>query len=197
MGQVLIHWEPELLVEQLDLPSKDKELLILELFRNVEWIAQDRGTLTEEEVCSRVCRRLPERLHPAVEELVFRWYLKPLHPVPGMAELIAELKSRGYGIYLLSNASTKLREYFPRIPGSEHFDALFVSAEHKLLKPEAEIFLAFLGQFRLRAETCFFVDDQPANVESAVRCGMTGSVFHGDANRLRRELQAAGVRVEV
>ena len=76
-----------------------------EVFRDREWVQLDRGTLTEEEALELICKRLPERLHGAAEELVCGWWKRPLLPVPGMAELIAGLKQAGYGIYLLSNAS--------------------------------------------------------------------------------------------
>lgn len=105
-----------------------------------------------------------------------------------MEPLIRELKSRGYGIYLLSNASLRLREYFERIPGSDCFDGLMVSAEEKLLKPEHEIFEALYARFHLKPEECFFIDDSPANVEGALRTGMPATVFRGDVSALRREM---------
>lgn len=112
-----------------------------------------------------------------------------------MAELLRELKGKGYGIYLLSNASLALRSYFPRIPGAECFDGLLVSSEEKLLKPQHEIYETFLARFSLKPETCFFVDDMPVNVEGAGQVGIRGTVFRGDVSRLRRDLRAAGVTV--
>lgn len=193
MGQVLIRWQPELLIAHMALPEADKQTVLREVFRNVEWVRLDRGTIREEDALESICRRLPERLHPAARQLVLGWWQRPLIPVPGMAELIRELKEAGYGIYLLSNASLRLRDYFSRIPGSEYFDGLLVSAEWKLLKPQHEIYEAFCRAFSLAPESCFFVDDLPANVEGAMVTGMRGAVFHGDVPRLRRELQAAGI----
>ena len=193
MGQVLIRWQPELLIAHMALPEADRQMVLREVFRNVEWVRLDRGTIREEDALESICRRLPERLHPAARQLVLGWWQRPLIPVPGMAELIRELKEAGYGIYLLSNASLRLREYFPEIPGYEYFDGLLVSAEWKLLKPQHEIYEAFCRTFSLAPESCFFVDDLPANVEGAMVAGMQGAVFHGDVPRLRRELQTAGI----
>ena len=114
--------------------------------------------------------------------------------MPGMAELVRELKQAGYHIYLLSNASLALREYFPRIPGSECFDKLMVSAEEKLLKPSHEIFERLYEKFGLTPGQCWFIDDSPQNVEGAIQTGMGGSVFYGDVKRLRRDLIQAGIR---
>ena len=137
---------------------------------------------------------MPEHLWEAVKSIVYGWYQQYLIPMPGMAELVRELKSNGYRIYLLSNASQALRSYFPRIPGSECFEKLLVSAEEKLLKPSHEIFERLYEKFELTPGECWFIDDSPANVEGAILTGMRGTVFYGDVARLRRELHRAGIR---
>ncbi len=196
MGQVLIYWQPKRLIAHLGLSPQDEDMLFQELFQSVEWLMLDRGTISGEEAVERVCARLPEKLHYAVWEEVFHWHERPLDGMEGMADLIRELKGKGYGIYLLSNASLSLRSYFHRIPGAECFDGLMVSSEEKLLKPQHEIYEAFLDRFSLKPETCFFVDDTPANVEGANCVGIHGTVFRGSTPRLRQELQAAGIRVQ-
>ena len=195
LGQVLIHWTPAQMTALLNLPEADARLVERELFRGVEWVRLDRGTITEECAAVSVCQRLPEHLHEGVRQLVASWWKWPLVPMDGMAELIAELKSKGYGIYLLSNASGRLHEYFHRIPGAEYFDGKVVSADLRLLKPQKEIYDALYAQFHLNPEECVFIDDQPANVDGAMLTGMNGLVFHGDVIRLRRELCALDIPV--
>ena len=196
MGGVLIHWNPHLLLTPYGLTEEEEGQVTRELFGGVEWVRLDRGTMTEEEVAASVCRRLPERLHPCVREVVTNWHRRTLEPMADMAELLHEIKDQGLHIYLLSNANLKLRSYFPRIPGSECFDGLMVSAEEKLLKPQHEIYEALLERFHLKAEECFFVDDSPANIEGAQNAGLSAAVFYGDVPRLRKELQEAGVPVK-
>lgn len=195
MGQVLIHWSAQRMTALLELPQEDAKLIELELFRNVEWTQLDRGTITEESAIASVCRRLPEHLHEGVARLITGWWKWPLVPVAGMADLIRELKEMGYGIYLLSNASSRLHEYFHRIPGAECFDGKVVSADLKFLKPQAEIYQTLYSNFRLDPEECVFIDDVPANIDGAIMTGMNGVVFHGDIARLRRELRALGIPV--
>ena len=194
MGQVLIRWSGALMLERYHLRDEDCALLLRELFGDVEWVALDHGTLMPEEAAERVCLRVPAHLHPVVREVTTGWWKHTLLPMPGMAELVRELKEMGYGIYLLSNANLALRTYFPGIPGSECFDGLMVSAEEGLLKPNPDIFRALLTRFRLTAETCFFIDDSPANVEGALSVGFQGCVFRGDVAELRQKLNAAGIR---
>ena len=195
MGQVLIRWTGALLLEQYGLSEEDHALLLRELFGDVEWPMLDHGTISFEAAAEAVCRRVPEHLHGIVRELVTGWWHQPMRPIPGMADLVRELKDNGYGIYLLSNASTALRGYFPRIPGSECFDGLMVSAEEKLLKPQHEIYERLYERFGLVPEQCVFIDDSPANIEGAMLTGMQGIVFRGDTERLLRELLALGIGV--
>lgn len=193
MGGVLKYFSPDVYIERLGIPGEDKGLLLRELFRSVEWVQLDRGSITEEEAVLSISRRLPERLSGAVRELIYDWWKGPIIPVEGMKELIGELKGLGYGIYLLSNAGIHLREYFDRIPGAEYFDGKIVSAEWNVLKPQPEIYQILLDQFHLEAEQCFFVDDIPLNVEGAYCAGFSGAVFDGDISRLRGKLREAGV----
>lgn len=195
MGQVLIQWRPELLALQLEIPEEDIPPLCGAVFGSVEWVQLDRGTVSKEDALKAMCRELPERLHAAAESLVRDWWKRPLLPVSGMEELIAELKGLGYGIYLLSNASSDLHKYFHRIPGSRYFDGKVVSADWKLLKPQHEIYETLFREYGLKPEECFFIDDLPSNLEGARYAGMDGAVFDGDLSRLRRSLNAAGVPV--
>lgn len=193
MGQVLIHWCPDVLMEHYGFSPEEHRLVKQELFHNVEWVQLDHGTITNDEAVERVCRRLPEKFHTPVEEMVRNWWKRPLLPMEGMEQLVGELKEAGYGIYLLSNAGISLRDYFHRIPGSQYFDGLMVSSEEKLLKPQHEIYHTLYQRFGLKPETCFFIDDSPANVEGALCTGMDGFVFRGDIEALRRELKRRSI----
>ena len=195
MGNVLIAWDPARITARLGLPAEDGQLLQREIFKSVEWVSLDRGTLSEHEALRRFDARLPARLHAAAERCVY-WWKEELWPVPGMAGLIGELDDLGYRIYLLSNATSALHEYFPRIPGSERFRGMLVSADHKLLKPQHEIYEELFRRFSLDPAACHFIDDYPPNIEGAGILGMGGSVFDGDMARLRRSLRAAGVPVK-
>ena len=193
MGNVLIRFDRELFLDRLDLSPEDRALLTNEVFRSLEWARMDRGSLTEAQAVESICQRLPRHLHSAAKQLVENWD-DPILPVEGMCELIEELKAAGYGIYLLSNASVRQHEYWPRVPGSRLFDGTLISAAEKLVKPQPEIYRLLLERFSLNAEECFFIDDVAANIEGAFYCGIPGAVFQGDMRKLREDLRAAGVR---
>ena len=191
MGQVLIRFDQKFFIQRLGIEDADMELLLREVYRSVEWVQMDRGSLREEEAFERIRARLPERLHDAAWKLVIMWD-RPILEIDGMYELVEELKELGYRVYLLSNASVRQHEYWPRIPASKFCDGKLISADVHVINPQPEIYRLCLEKFNLKAEECFFIDDAPANIEGALQCGIPGAVFHGDAALLRRPLRAAG-----
>lgn len=194
MGNVLIRFDRDYFIERLGVAQEDKILLMREVFQSVEWVQMDRGSIVEAEAVTRMCRRLPEHLHEAAEKLAAMWD-RPILPIEGMYELIEELKNAGYGVYLLSNASLRQHEYWPRIPASKFFDGTIISADEGVMKPQADYYLRALNRFNLKADECFFVDDMPANVEGALFCGIPGAIFRGDVDLLRQQMKEAGIQL--
>jgi putative hydrolase of the HAD superfamily len=93
-------------------------------------------------------------------------------PVPAMYQLIRDLRAQGVRTALLSNSwgpAGYPREEFPGL-----FDAVVISGEVGMRKPEQRIFRHAAALLDLEPERCVFVDDVEANVLAAVGCGMTG-----------------------
>lgn len=195
MGQVLLRFDREAIVGRLGLPRPEEKLLMDEVLLSREWEQMDWGALTDEQAAESICARVPARLHDAVRQIVLHWD-EPIEPVPGMDALIGQLKRAGYGVYLLSNASLRQPEYWPRVPGAALFDGAVISAQVRCVKPERGIYEALFERYGLAPETCFFVDDLPLNVAGGERCGMCGAVFRGDVDELRLHMGAAGIRVD-
>lgn len=194
MGNVLLRFDRELFLDRVGVTGEDRELLMREVYLSLEWAQMDRGSLTEAEAGDIMCARLPARLHDAVRKLV-AFYDRPILGFDGMYDLIAALKEKGYGIYLLSNASLCQHDYWPRVPESKFFDGTLISSDVKLVKPQPEIYLLLCQRFGLKSHECVFIDDYTPNVEGAYYCGMEGIVFHGDVSELRRKLAEKGVSV--
>ena len=195
MGNVLIEWDPDKIVARRGLTGLDAKLLRREVFDCLEWTALDHGTMPADEALARICRRLPARLHEAAARCVRGWWKDELLPIEGVEELIREIDALGFGVYVLSNATSFLHEYYPRLPGHEFFRGLIVSADWKLLKPERAIYERLFSLYGLKPEECFFIDDNPLNIDGARCAGMPGTVFFRDIARLRRELNEAGIPV--
>ncbi len=188
MGNVLIHWKGDLLMDWMGITDEEDRILLKEkMFSSYEWPLLDWGDIVEEEAERIFSSRLPERLHSAVHSSLY-WY-DMIHPVDGMGEYIAQKKSQGYSVYLLSNAPALVRRYFSRIPGSAFFDGIIFSGEVAMVKPMPEIYRLLLGRYSLEAGECLFTDDLPINVAAAVREGMKGLVFHHDPDEIERFLE--------
>lgn len=195
MGKVLISFDVDHYLSRFVPDPADHEAVRRELFRSVEWVRLDRGTMTDEEAVASVCRRLPERLHEPVRLILANWH-QDIPPLDGIYELVKELKEEGnYPIYLLSNTSAKFHDFRKNIPALKFFDGEFISADWHLLKPESAIYGVFLAHFGLKAEECVFIDDFPMNIEAALNAGMAGIVYHNDPADLRRKLRQLGVKV--
>ena len=192
MGQVLIRFDQQYFIHRLGIEGEDVALLMREVYRSVEWVQMDRGSIREEDAFDKIKQRLPERLHKTAWKLICMWD-RPILEVDGMYELAAELKDLGYGIYLLSNASVRQHEYWPKIPGWQFFDGKIISADEKVMKPHPDYYLRALERFKLIPGECVFIDDVSANIEGAMYCGIPGIVFYGDAKLLRRQLREKGV----
>ena len=194
MGNVMIYFNKNLFLDRAGVTGEDRRLLERIVFDSLEWARLDRGSLLEPEAERLMCSRLPERLHGYVREFVYDWD-KPLYPVRGMAPLVRELKEKGYGIYLLSNAASRQHEYWPRIPASRFFDGTLISADVKLVKPQPEIYRLLCETFSLIPDECVFIDDAINNAEGAFLCGMHPIVFHDDVSALRARLRELDVPV--
>lgn len=194
MGNVVIRFDRDAFMDRFDLRPEERQILMREVFLSPEWVMMDRGVLTDDQASEILCPRVPEHLRDTAHKLISSWD-RPILQIEGIEELIGELKGKGYGIYLLSNASCRQPDYWQRVPAARFFDGTLISYSVKLVKPMPEIYEKFFETFALRREECFFIDDSPANVEASIYVGMPGVVFHNDVARLRRQLRAAGVDV--
>ncbi len=195
MGNVLIEWDPDKIIARLGVVGEDAKRLRREVFDCDEWVTMDRGTMSQDEGLARILPRLPRALHDAAERCVRDWWKAELVHIEGVEALIRELHALGYGLYILSNATSFLHDYLDRLPAHECFQGLVVSADEKLLKPQHEIYERFLERYRLDPAECFFIDDSPLNIDGARCAGIRGTVFFRDMARLRRDLNEAGIPV--
>ena len=191
MGGVLIDFNPQRTTCELFEPQYH-ELVLSTLFGGELWAQLDRGTITVEQAKPLFLAKLPKELHERAVPLVEDFYPQ-MPPFEQSYDIVKTMKQRGFGVYLLSNATPKFYEKKDSIPAMALMDGLFISSDYKLLKPEKEIYLKFLEVFSLKAEECFFIDDMQANIDGARAVGMDGFVFKGQPfDKLREKLDSFG-----
>ena len=188
MGNVLLRFDPEYFLDREGITAKkDRELLLSNIFLSEQWPMLDTGDMTEEELAELVIPRLPVSLHNAARRMIFAWE-QPMEPIPGMADLVRGLKQKGYKLFLLSNASFRQPQYWPKIPGSEYFDGTVISAFQHCKKPDHRIYEILIKQYGLIPEECLFIDDVEENVAGARDAGMKAILFTGAADHLREQI---------
>jgi len=90
---------------------------------------------------------------------------------------------------LISNGWPDLREYLVATGCEDAFDAVVISAEVGVLKPDPRIYETALGRVGVPAEAALLVDDLPENVDAAIQLGMSGVLFR-EPSQARRDLAA-------
>ena len=192
MGGVLIDYNPEkALYGELDKESAD--IALAEIFRNNIWSEKDRGVISAEEILALKGGLIPAHAYDKVAEMVMNLY-PFMPPFEETEKIVKRLKSNGYRIFLLSNASLDFYDEKKNIPALSYFDGYLISADYKLIKPEKEIYLTLFSKFNLRPEECFFIDDVEANCEASRSLGMKAfRLQRGDYDGLINALKENGI----
>jgi 2-haloacid dehalogenase len=192
LGGVLIDWDPRYLYRSLfngdDLAM---ERFLAEVCTPAWNLEQDAGRPWREAV------DMLAELNPGRRDLIAaydeRWSEMLGGPVDQTVEVMADLRRAGVRLAALSNWSA---EKFPiarsRYPFLGWFEAIVISGEVGVCKPDPRIYRHLLEHIGLRAGSTIFIDDSAANVAGAADLGMAALQFHGSA-RLRDDLERLGV----
>ena len=189
---VVMRFDTESYYRAHHIAPEDQDILRREVFRSLEWAIQDRGAISEADAAAAICARVPDRLHTAVNDLIYRQN-RAILPVPGMERLLRELKSAGYRLFLLSNTSVGFHRFRSEIAGIDCFDGELISADVGLVKPDPAIFRLACERFGILPSESAFIDDTPINAEAAHYIGMRAFVFNGDVDELKARLKEANI----
>lgn len=190
MGNVLLDFHTLEAAQAFTETEEDARLLLRETIDSAPWVSIDRGG-DPDAAFQEMLRALPRRLHDNARRLMERWD-EWLFPTP-VNHLALELKEKGYGIYLLSNTSQRFERFSSKSSAIPQMDGAVLSWRERLLKPDPAIYRVLFDRYGLKAEECFFVDDNPLNIECARFLGMEGFCYHGEPDALRGELKYCGV----
>lgn len=184
-GNVLVKWEPEKIYTN-HFGDEAKAWWFLRHVVDLDWRQRiDAGE--SQELCIRQLQAQHPDYSEAIEVYRSHWREMLTGEMPGMREVVLELKQKT-AVYGLTNWSM---ETFPeareRFGILQLIDRYVVSGAEHLVKPDPRLFQVLLDRYGLQAKDCIFIDDNPANVEAACRMGMEGIVFEG-AEKLRKQL---------
>lgn len=143
------------------------------MMKSPVWNEVDRGAWSDEELLTAFIANDPE----LAEEI--RKVFSDLGTIVGKREgskpWIRSLKEQGYKVYYLSNFAERVkREASDRLSFLEEMDGGLMSYEVHLIKPDEAIYRALFERCGIRPEESIFLDDSPANLETAKVLGMEG-----------------------
>jgi len=190
MGHVLLWYLPMPACQALTENGEDAQALRDAFFGGQLWVEIDHGRLDGEAFTSAVKALLPARLHPAVDALYRGMPENIMSPVEGMADVVDDAFRKGLHVYLLSNAGLWMSRRRDILPHVGRFDGIMFSADKGMVKPDPRLYQLLMKRYGLKPEECFFVEDRADNLRAAEALGWRTHPFAGDAQALKRELDA-------
>ena len=145
------------------------------------WISSQCGRMTPDAYWQAIAAqlKLPEVDLPALQ----RDYFRDDQLDPDLIALIDALRRDGYKVGLLSNDAltleAKLRHDFAIY---EHFDAVIISAQIGVMKPDPAAYRAIGDALNVPLDECVFIDDNAANIQGARDVGMMAIHYRAGMN---------------
>lgn len=149
----------------------------------------ETGSVTLDEFEVELAARLRTRTGgPVAAEGLVRRMFAGAHPDERMLDAVRRARAAGLRTALLSNSWGNREQYdFPHF--DTLFDAVVISGEVGLRKPDHGIFQLMCRELEVDPRACVFVDDIAANVRAAADVGMCG-VHHVDTDATLAALEA-------
>jgi putative hydrolase of the HAD superfamily len=113
---------------------------------------------------------------------------------PAVLELIDDLTAGDARLAVLSNAPASMGDLVRSRPWAAAFDAVLISGELGLIKPEPAIYAELLRVLGAGAGRVAFLDDRADNIAAADACGIRAIRFT-DAGQARMALAGLGLPV--
>jgi putative hydrolase of the HAD superfamily len=171
--------------ERLGLPHDSFRNLVTadpvgrELYHQVE-----RGELSQPEFEQRIAQLLGVQPSGLIQGL-----LADLRPEPLIAEAVARARTAGIRVGVITNSwGTAPYDPYAAYQLDQRFDAVMISSQVGLRKPESGIYRRAARELALPTERIVFVDDIAENLQSAHELGMA-VIHHVDPGTTVRELE--------
>ena len=185
MGNVLIEWNSEKILQAITDDIKLQNLLRKEVFETGLWVQTDEGVKTREEMIEIVTAKIGEEYRNEIIQLSRYWY-KYVDVYTKVQDRIIELSKNGYNIYILSNTAYTFYDLVKEgyIPAASIAKGIVLSCEEKVLKPNEKIYNILLERYNLDPHNTMFFDDLSENIWGAARCGINGFVVENERELL-------------
>jgi 2-haloacid dehalogenase len=194
VGNVLIRWEMHNLYRRRGMTDADIQAFLAETELPRHNVGFDAG-----EPFASGCAALAERFpHYAGHLLAFdtQWVDALDGAIDASVTALGKLRAAGVPCHAITNFSRVkfdiARQMFPFLDG---FDDIIVSADVRLVKPDAAIFQMLIERQRLDPARALFIDDSDKNIATAQRLGLQTHHFNERTSDLLAELTSFGLAV--
>lgn len=100
--------------------------------------------------------------------------LQDLHPEPSVIAAAQAARAAGITVGIFSNSlGTEPHDVYAGYGFDRLYDAVLISENYRMRKPDAEIYSVMLDLMELPGEACVFVDDTARNLAPAEALGIT------------------------
>ena len=175
------------LLENIVGDSRRAENIYRSMLNHPTWGLCDEGKADAEALARDVLPLLDEPDRDYGRIYIDKW-MTNYSVIDGIPELLADIKTKGYKLYLLSDFPDCFDKVVKQFPFFDLFDGMAVSYAYGTSKRSGGLFTALLETYSLKADECLFVDDLATNTAKAERLGMKALRFT-DADAVRKYLK--------
>lgn len=177
LGGVLIDWNPENLYREL-IPDSDERHEFLTTICTPAWnFEMDAGRSVHESVTALA------NAHPDHAALIEAWWIRWTEmlngEIPGTRPIVEALARTGRPLYAITNWSAETWplgvQHYPFV--EELFDGIVVSGQEQVAKPDPRLFEILNDRYGLDPHSTIYVDDSPANIDTAKGIGYITHLF--------------------
>lgn len=143
------------------------------------YIKSSRGEISKEKTLDLMSKELnlsPQKL----EELFRKVYRENTLENKELYDYVLELKKKGYKIGILSTQFHLSKDILIPKKYYKNFDALEISCDDKLRKPDEKAFRLILQRLKVKPKNSVFIDDKQENLDVAESIGMKTALFENN-----------------
>lgn len=197
LGNVIINYNQEQIINNFTKKEEEIKYIYDEIFHAPEWELMDLGNITNDEAIEVINKRNKFKYQKLTDNFLHEWYKKQ-EINRDIVEIAKKLKINGYKLFVLSNMANLTYEYFKNDEFFSLCTGIIISAHEHLIKPDEKVFRLLLDRYKLNAEECLFIDDDPSeqNYKTANKIGIQGRrIIPNQAEDVRKLLLEFNIEI--
>lgn len=197
LGNVIINYNQEQIINNFTKKEEEIKYIYDEIFHAPEWELMDLGNITNDEAIEVINKRNEFKYQKLTDNFLHEWY-KEQEINRDIVEIAKKLKKNGYKLFVLSNMANLTYEYFKNDEFFSLCTGIIISAHEHLIKPDEKVFRLLLDRYKLNADECLFIDDDPSeqNYKTANKIEIKGRrIIPNQAEDVRKLLLEFNIEI--